>query len=269
MGRISFKRGYDCAQHQPPACGRDNFAFVPGSRPRDQRINTCFVESLAPLRLNQLEQGIAHCDQLIEDKTTPSVQRGEAFAQRGLMYARRWSVVSTTAFAVQGVADITEAFRLHTPAIARKHQLLIVRAQLNAALGQTRRASEDFTAVFNEDAGNAEAQRGLRQLGFTSGPLRIASLPCRNDLSRRNDMNWTTLLQPSRILAAILIVFLSGTGPLSAQKLIYLEGKKLNLLQILPPPPEPGSEGEQKDIAEVLEVQENRTPAEAEAWHCG
>ena len=69
-------------------------------------------------------------------------------------------------------------------------------------------------------------------------------------------------MQPSRILAAVLIVFLSGTGPLSAQKLIYLEGKKLNLLKLVPPPPEPGSEGEKKDILEVLEVQENRTPAE-------
>ncbi len=134
-----------------------------------QRINSCFVKSLAPLRLDQLEQGIAHCDQVIEDKATPSIQRGEAFAQRGLMYARRWSVVSTTAFAVQGVADITEAFRLHTPAIARKHQLLIVRAQLNVAIGQTRRASEDFTAVLNEDAGNAQAQGGLRQFGSPAG----------------------------------------------------------------------------------------------------
>jgi hypothetical protein len=43
-------------------------------------------------------------------------------------------------------------------------------------------------------------------------------------------------MQPSRILAAVLIVFLGGTGPLSAQKLIYLEGKKLNLLKLLPPP---------------------------------
>jgi hypothetical protein len=134
-----------------------------------QRINTCFVEWLAPLRLSQLEQGIAHCDQLIEDKATPSAQRGEAFAQRGLMYARRWSIVSTPALAVQGVADITEALRLHTPAIARKHELLIVRAQLYVAIGQTRRASEDFTAVLNEDAGNAEAQSGLRKLGSPAG----------------------------------------------------------------------------------------------------
>ena len=71
-------------------------------------------------------------------------------------------------------------------------------------------------------------------------------------------------MQPSRILAAVLIVFLSGTGPLSAQKLNYLEGQKLNLLKLVPPPPEPGSEGEKKDIVEVLEVQENRTPAEVE-----
>src|SRR6476646_6388982 len=68
-------------------------------------------------------------------------------------------------------------------------------------------------------------------------------------------------MQPSRILAAVLIVFLSGTGSLSAQKLNYLEGQKLNLLKLVPPPPEPGSEGEKKDIVEVLE---NRTPAEVE-----
>jgi acid phosphatase (class A) len=66
------------------------------------------------------------------------------------------------------------------------------------------------------------------------------------------------------VLAAALIVFLSGTGPSSAQKLIYLEGQKLNLLKLIPPPPEPGSEGEKKDVLETLEVQENRTPAEVE-----
>ena len=142
---------------------------LPSLGQETRRINTCFVEWLAPLRLSQPEQGIAHCDQLIEDKATPSAQRGEAFAQRGLMYARRWSIVSTPALAVQGVADITETVRLHTPAIARKHELLIVRAQLYVAIGQTRRASEDFTAVLNEDAGNAEAQSGLRKLGSPAG----------------------------------------------------------------------------------------------------
>jgi hypothetical protein len=140
---------------------------APGQEVR--RINTCFEESLAALRLSQLERGIVLCDQLIEDKSTPSVQRGEAFAQRGLMHARRWSIVSTSADAVQGIADITEAFRLHNPPTARKHQLLIVRAQLNVAAGQTRRASEDFTAVLNEDSGNAAAQDGLKKLGSPAG----------------------------------------------------------------------------------------------------
>ena len=93
-----------------------------------RRINTCFEESLAALLLSQLEQGIAHCDQVIEDKAATSVQRGQAYAQRGLMHARRWSIMSTTSFAVQGIGDISEALRLYTPPIARKHQLLIVRA---------------------------------------------------------------------------------------------------------------------------------------------
>src|SRR6476646_8853306 len=71
-------------------------------------------------------------------------------------------------------------------------------------------------------------------------------------------------MQPSRILAVASLLLLVGTGPGSAEKLNYLEGQKLNLLKLVPPPPEPGSEGEKKDIAEVLAVQENRTPAEVE-----
>ena len=93
-----------------------------------RKINTCFEESIAALRLIQLEDGIARCDAVIEDKATPSDRRGQAYAQRGLMQARRWSIVSTTAFAVQGIADISEALRLHTPKIERKHQLLLIRA---------------------------------------------------------------------------------------------------------------------------------------------
>jgi hypothetical protein len=48
------------------------------------------------------------------------------------MYARQWSIIGTTGFATQAIADITNSFRLHTPAVARKHQLLLVRAQLYA-----------------------------------------------------------------------------------------------------------------------------------------
>ncbi len=71
-------------------------------------------------------------------------------------------------------------------------------------------------------------------------------------------------MQPSKYLAAVLILLLTGIGHASAQKLIYLEGKKLNLLKLIPPPPAVGSAGEKRDISEVLEVQENRTAAEVE-----
>jgi len=67
-----------------------------------------------------------------------------------------------------------------------------------------------------------------------------------------------------RYAALALLISVMAAHPASAQKLIYLEGQKLNLLKLLPPPPEPGSEGEKKDILEVLEVQQNRTPAEVE-----
>jgi hypothetical protein len=85
------------------------------------------------------------------------------------MQARRWSVISTTAFAVQGIADISEALRLHTPAPPRKHHLWLVRARLYLATGQTRRASNDFAAIIREDPGNIAAQDGLKQLGSPAG----------------------------------------------------------------------------------------------------
>ena len=91
-----------------------------------QKISTCFEEYLAALVQSQLEDGIAHCDKVIDDKTTPPQRRGEALAQRGLMYARRWAVVAGPGFAIQGIRDITDSLVLHTPPVARRHQLLTI-----------------------------------------------------------------------------------------------------------------------------------------------
>ena len=66
---------------------------------------------------------------------------------------------------MQGIADITEGFRLHTPNEERRRQLVLVRAQLYAATGQTRRATEDFRDVLAGDPANAVARTGLRRLG--------------------------------------------------------------------------------------------------------
>ena len=130
-----------------------------------QRINTCFVNSLAALRLSQAEQGIAHCDKVIEDQAAAREQRGQALAQRGLMQARRWTILLTPPLAVQAISDITESFELHAPAMPRKHQLLMIRAQLYAATGQARRAADDYGAILHEDPNNAAARQGRGRLG--------------------------------------------------------------------------------------------------------
>jgi hypothetical protein len=137
-------------------------------------IQTCFEESVAALRLNQLEQGIGHCDKLIEDQATPPARRGEALAQRGLMRARVFTIVATPgpttlAMATQSITDITESLRLHSPAMERRHVLLVIRAQLYAATGQTRRAAEDYAAILRDDPNNAEAKRGRDRLGPAEG----------------------------------------------------------------------------------------------------
>jgi tetratricopeptide (TPR) repeat protein len=138
------------------------------------RIDTCFEQSIAALRLNQLEQGIAHCDKLIEDQATPPSRRGEALAQRGLMRAHIFTIVATPApttlaMATQSIADITESLRLHSPAVERRHVLLAIRAQLYIATGQTRRAAEDYAAILRDDPNNAAAKRGRDRLGPIEG----------------------------------------------------------------------------------------------------
>lgn len=130
-----------------------------------QRISTCFEESIAALRLSQLDQLIDHCDRVVGDAATKQETRGQALAQRGHAYFRRWAVLEAAPDATRGIADITESLRLHTPAKERKQQLLLIRAQLYAATGQLRRASDDYRLVLTEDPGNEAARGGLRKIG--------------------------------------------------------------------------------------------------------
>jgi tetratricopeptide (TPR) repeat protein len=130
-----------------------------------QRINTCFEESIAALRLNQLDQLTELCDKVINNASTRPELRGQALAQRGLAHFRRWAVLEASHDATRGIADITDGLRLHTPAMERKHQLLVIRAQLLGATGQFRRAADDYRLVLSEDPGNDAARLGLRRIG--------------------------------------------------------------------------------------------------------
>jgi acid phosphatase (class A) len=68
-----------------------------------------------------------------------------------------------------------------------------------------------------------------------------------------------------KLILALAISVLCGIGGHSfAQTLHYLGGQKLHLLKLLPPPPPPNSEAQKSDLADVLEVQENRTPERVE-----
>ena len=137
----------------PPAFGQD-------------RTNSagCFQAQTAALRLAQLDDAIARCTTIVDDRATAASLRGEALSQRGVMHGRRWSIVAIPQDAVQGIADITEGLRLHTPNEERRRQLVLVRAELYAATGQTRRATEDFRDVLAGEPTNAIARAGLRRL---------------------------------------------------------------------------------------------------------
>jgi hypothetical protein len=149
------------------ACGvLLSIAIVPAAFGQPfQRINTCFEETIAALRLNQLDQLTELCDRIINDASARPEMRGQALAQRGLAHFRRWAVLEAAHDATRGIADITDGLRLHTPGRERKHQLLVVRAQLLGATGQLRRATDDYRLILSEDPGNEAARVGLRRIG--------------------------------------------------------------------------------------------------------
>ena len=140
-------------------------AIWPAQAQPVQRINSCFEESIAALRLSQLDQLTELCDRIINDVSATGETRGQALAQRGHAAFRRWAVLETVPDATRGIADITESLRLHTPGPERKQQLLLIRARLYAAAGQLRRAADDYRLVLSEDPSNDTARLGLRKIG--------------------------------------------------------------------------------------------------------
>jgi tetratricopeptide (TPR) repeat protein len=128
-------------------------------------VRGCLVESIAPLRLSELAQAISRCEQVIGDAAASQDMRGQALAQRGLLYAKRWSIVETEQDALRGIADITEGIRLHNPEKAKKQHLMNVRGQLYLATGQHKKAADDFKAVLAEAPDNESARAGLRKTG--------------------------------------------------------------------------------------------------------
>jgi tetratricopeptide (TPR) repeat protein len=128
-------------------------------------VRGCLVESIAPLRLSELAQAISRCEQVIGDAASPREVRGQALAQRGLLYAKRWSIIETEQDALAGIADITEGLRLYNPDKPKKQHLMNVRGQLYLATGQHKKAADDFKAVLAEAPDNDSARAGLRKAG--------------------------------------------------------------------------------------------------------
>src|SRR5262245_36040634 len=78
------------------------------AQPPLQKINTCFEESIAALRLSQIDQLTELCDKIINDASATREMRGQALAQRGHAAFRRWAVLETAEDAMRGISDITE-----------------------------------------------------------------------------------------------------------------------------------------------------------------
>lgn len=128
---------------------------------------SCLETRTAALRLNQLAEGIAGCTKFADDPAATATLRSQALHQRGLMHARRWSIVQDRQDAVRGIDDITEGLRMQTPPADRRSVLLMVRAQLYAATNQADKAAADYRAVLENDPKNRSALHGLSQVTNT------------------------------------------------------------------------------------------------------
>ena len=140
-------------------------SIAPALAQPTELVRGCLVESIAPLRLSELAQAISRCEQVIGDAASSRDLRGQALAQRGLLYAKRWSIVETERDALAGIADITEGIRFHNPTKDKKQHLLNVRGQLYLATGQHKKAADDFKAVLAEAPDNESARAGLKKTG--------------------------------------------------------------------------------------------------------
>ena len=145
-------------------CGAILTAGAAPAAAQPVQLASCLVESVAVLRLSELAKVIASCGQIIDDAATPRETRGQALGQRGLLYAKRWSIVEALPDAQRGIADITEGLRQHAPAKDRRHHLMNIRGQLYLATGQTRSAADDFKAVLAEAPNNDQARAGLKKI---------------------------------------------------------------------------------------------------------
>jgi acid phosphatase (class A) len=63
-----------------------------------------------------------------------------------------------------------------------------------------------------------------------------------------------------KLTLALSILALSAGGNAFAAEMNFLAPHSVELLKILPPPPAPNSEAQKQDMADVMEVQKNRTP---------
>lgn len=64
-----------------------------------------------------------------------------------------------------------------------------------------------------------------------------------------------------RFAALAVLTCMLGAPPASSQKMNYL-GQIIDMTELIPPPPPPASEAWKQDLADVLEMQENRTEAQ-------
>ena len=137
----------------------------PASAQSVQLVRDCLTETVAALRMSDLAKAIASCDEIANNTATSRDLRGQALGQRGLLYAKRWSLVEIPQDAQLGITDITDALQAHAFPKDRKQHLLTIRGQLYQATGQTRRAVDDFKAVLTEAPNNEAARAGLRKAG--------------------------------------------------------------------------------------------------------
>lgn len=134
-------------------------AQVPVTQP-----DACLKVRTAALRLDAIAATIEACTSVIADQSQSRRIHADAFAQRGILYARRWRLTDTSADAQLAIADISRALDFRLLGNGQIHQLLIWRGALHEATRQPALASDDYRAVLRIAPLDETARSALRRL---------------------------------------------------------------------------------------------------------
>ena len=130
------------------------------------RPERCLDLNAEVMRFSEINETIHACTAIITNESKIPRMRTDALAQRGLLYARRWTFTDDRRDAFRSISDLSDALGLADFASEGKRIILLMRrGQVYEVLGQRPQAADDFRAVLMISPRHEAAQSALKRLG--------------------------------------------------------------------------------------------------------